>query len=223
MDIPKLLDAISHLAWPVLATVVLWRIFPTIVSLVKSRGIKIKIGEMEVSVQEASEQLRLQIDDLQKKVAELRSAPMTSPAPPIAAPRSAPPAIPLNRPPRVLWTDDNPTNNALEIARLRDAGVEVSEANTTEEAARMLSGGARFDAVITDMGRRTKGGYRAQAGLELIRAVRSAGINTPIFVYTTAKVAESMRDEVVAAGGNGCTVSAVELFELLRQALGIAA
>ena len=72
MDIPKLVESLGGFAWPLIAAIVLWKIFPQIRDVLKSRGFKIKIGEMEVSVQDASEQLRTLIEDLQKKVAELR-------------------------------------------------------------------------------------------------------------------------------------------------------
>jgi CheY-like chemotaxis protein len=220
MDFPKLIEAVGVLAWPVLAAVVLWRLFPLAREIAKSRGFTVKIGDMELTVQEASEQLRVQLEDLQKKVADLRSGIVAVPQP---APLAPPLAAPTATAPHILWVDDKPENNAFEIARLRDAGVAVSEARTTDEAIRLLTTGAPIQAVITDMGRLEAGSFRSRAGLDLIRAARVAGITVPMFVYSSRQAAARTREEVIAAGGNGATASTVELFELLREATGVAA
>lgn len=219
MDIPKLVDSLAALAWPLIAALVLWRIFPHLRAVLASRNFKIKIGEMELSVQEASEQLRAQIEDLQTKVAELRlGAPGPAAPAPAAALQAAPP--PADVPRRLLWVDDEPADNAYEIARLRDDDVDVVEVTSTDEALRLLvSKREPFRAVITDMGRREEGSFRPRAGISLIEELRSVGLTVPVFVYTSARSLERARQEVLAAGGNGATASAVELFELVRELL----
>lgn len=229
MDIAKLIESLASLAWPVIAAVLLWYLFPIVREIARSRAFTVKVGEMEVSVQEASEQLRQQIEDLQKKVSELRTRQTLGASPeeslkfqPEALREAAPQPTDTSPSPQVLWVDDKPAGNAYEIARLRDAGVEVSEVTTTDEALRLLTGGSQFNAIITDMGRREGLSFRSQAGLDLIRAARAARVSSPIFVYATRKRVERTRDEVMLAGGNGATASTVELFEMLRGALGIA-
>lgn len=249
MDIAALLEAVGDLAWPVLAAVVLWKLFPMLQDIARSRGFTIKVGGMEVTVQEVSEQLRTQIEDLQQKVTELRSSPAAhppaatalvpaapgsaapepprpgaaapgSPAPAPAAPGSLPPRPMTPVAARVLWVDDAPANNALEIARLKADGVEVVEATSTAEAIRTLMGArAEFGAVITDMGRKEDGKHRAKAGIELIRTIRESALNVPVFVYCSVRGAAQHRPEVLATGGNGITASPVELFELLSSVL----
>ena len=86
----------------------------------------------------------------------------------------------------------------------------------------ILAGNANFDAVISDMGRREGGAYRTQAGLVLLNAVRKAGLQVPVLVYSTQKYAERARQEVAAAGGDGATSSPVELLEWVRQKVRIA-
>jgi CheY-like chemotaxis protein len=217
MDIAKLIEAIGHIAWPVLAAVVLWRLFPLVKDIARSRPFRIKVGELELSVQDASELIRTQIEDLQKKVTELRVGNASTGAPVDALVSEA-----VERRTRhVVWVDDKPEGNAYEIARLRDAGVDVTEATSTTEGLRLLIPSAKVDAILTDMGRRENGSYKSKAGLDFIRQVRELAIQTPIYVYTAQRAAARLKDEVVGAGGNGVTGSPVELFEFLRSVLGI--
>ena len=205
----------------------LWRLFPIIRDIARSRAFSVKVGEMQVSVQDASEQLRKQIEDLQQKVSELRTKHRLTAIPEASntyvdsVPSAVPERLVQTMAPHVLWVDDDPTNHAYEIARLRDAGVEVSEVMTTDETLRLLESGARVSAIVTDMGRNEGRSYRSQAGLDLIRAARAAGVSCPIFVYAGRKKIERTRDEVKLASGNGATWSTVELFEMLRTALGL--
>lgn len=120
----------------------------------------------------------------------------------------------------VLWVDDNPTNNAQEVAQLRQAGVKVIEAASTEEAMQTIIGWWKIDFIISDMGRRESGGYRAKAGLILIEAVRRAGIKIPIYVYTSTRYLEQNNEAVIAAGGNGATASFTELLSLIVATSG---
>lgn len=210
------LDALAALAWPLLAAVVLLKLYPSFKRIVESRGFAVKVGDMEVTVQEASEQFRAQLEDLQAKVSELRTAvfPGTAPGSNAGPAGVAPPSAAPARPRRILWVDDQPSNNAFEIATLREAGVAVLEALSTSDALRAL-GSQAVDLVITDMGREEAGTYRPDAGLELIRAARAAAVAVPIYVYTTSRNVRRYREEAVAAGGQGATASAVELFEML--------
>jgi O-acetyl-ADP-ribose deacetylase (regulator of RNase III) len=122
---------------------------------------------------------------------------------------------------RILWVDDNLANNADEITRLQEKGIEVTEAVSTDQAMQILmSSGLSFNAIITDMGRTEEGEYRPKAGIALIKAARKASINLPILVYTTLTLYARTIDEVVAAGGNAATMSAEELFALLKNYTG---
>jgi hypothetical protein len=69
-----LLDALAHLAWPVLAGVVLWRPLPVLAEVLRSRGFAIKVGGFELSAQEATDQLRSKLSELQARIEELRPA-----------------------------------------------------------------------------------------------------------------------------------------------------
>lgn len=213
-------DFVVKLGWPILVAVVLWRLFPAITAIVRSRAFSIEIAGMKVSVQDATEQIRAQIDDLQQQVIKLREGAGATAAPGLALPPAAallaepPAADPAKR--RVLWVDDTPQNNAFQIAQLERDGVRIVQSLSTEDAMAILKTSPRFDAVISDMGRREQGRYDGQAGLSLLRRMRGEGFETPFIVYTTLKGAEQAQAQVRAAGGQGATASPVELLEWVR-------
>lgn len=213
LEIPKILEALSKLAWPLLTAVVIWKLYPSIRQIIDSRNFKVKIGDMEVTVQQASDQLRTQLEDLQRAVA-LQKRPAV-----LSSAEDANAAIGLQRKTyRILWVDDNPANNAYEIAKLKSEGFDIVQARSTAEALGLMQGGEpEVDAVVSDMGRNEGGLYNPDAGLDFIEHARSVGIDQPIFVYTTARHAARTRDRVAQAGGNGTTKSALELFEMIRQ------
>jgi CheY-like chemotaxis protein len=123
----------------------------------------------------------------------------------------------------ILWVDDNPANLAYEIARLQEEGIEITMALSTDQAMQILvSSELSFNAIITDMGRTEEGDYRPHAGILLIKAVREASINLPILVYTTLNLYTRTINDLVAAGGNGATMSAEELFSWIRDYTNLA-
>jgi CheY-like chemotaxis protein len=216
MDIAALLEALGKLVWPILVAVILWKLYPSIRDIIESRGFTIKVGEMEVTVQEASDQLRTQLEDLQEKVSALRlqveggAEKLTL----TAAFPGEPKAQPIRH---VLWVDDNLENNAFEIAKLRDDGLRIIQAISTDEAiGKLTSGRSPVDAVVSDMARREGGQQQSEAGLDLIRRARGAGLQLPVFVYTSPRAVTRYRQEILEAGGNGATASPIELFELIR-------
>jgi len=215
--IATILDALSKLAWPILVAVILWKLYPSIRGIIDSRGFTVKVGEMEVTVQEASDQLRTQVEDLQEKVSGLRlqvEGAQAATGLTLAAEPRQPEPKPIKR---VLWVDDNPENNAFEIAKLRDDDLQVVQATSTDEAMGiLLSGRLEVDAIISDMGRREQGKNQPEAGLTLIQEARGADIQAPIFIYASPRAVARYRDEIREAGGSGATASPIELFELIR-------
>lgn len=117
---------------------------------------------------------------------------------------------------RILWIDDNPTNNAFVIAKLQEEGIEVTQAVSTAQAMQLLiSSELSFNAIISDMGRTEEGEYRHNAGILLIQAIRAVDISLPILVYSS-RTSDLMRRTVVAAGGNGVTCDPEKLFSWLK-------
>ncbi len=220
------INAIATLAWPVLAALLLFALLPTLIRVLRSRGVSIKFGNMELSVQDVSEQMRKQIEDLQNQVSALKSS-LASPAPgapasgapaPAAAPAS--PATRTASPARksILWVDDRPENDAFEIAKLQEDGYEIATATSTKAALAQLESGSVWpDLVISDMGRREGTLYRRTAGLDLIRAVRAKNIDVPIFIYASNEAVRKYSDQVREAGGNGITASPMELMEFIAR------
>lgn len=230
-SLAALLESASKVAWPLLALYVLWLFYPAVSRLIESRGFKVKVGEMEVTVQDVSNQLATQVADLQKKVEELRRqlgqvqepqsiTPEGMSPGDIAAPRVDPASTPFAPAPRrILWVDDTPANVAFQVARLRAEGIEVMEAKTTGEALGHVAQ-LPFALVITDMGRNEDGSFHARAGLELISELRAAGSRLPVYVFSSARYLERYREEVLRSEGNGATSSPVELFEMIHRVIG---
>ncbi|MFJ6000263.1 response regulator [Streptomyces sp. NPDC092370] len=206
-----LIEALTGLAWPLFASVVVWRLFPLIKGLVGRGNFTVRVGDAELTVQQFSDQLVETTADIQQRLTAVSAGD---------GPQEA--SEPAERPPRllrrVLWVDDQPANNAYETAQLQALGVEVVHATSTQEGVRALHRARpAFDAVISDMGRSEVAGYNTDAGLDLIREIRTFDDATPVFVYASAKTL-ARTDEIATAGGNGVAWSPMKLFDLLHGA-----
>jgi CheY-like chemotaxis protein len=217
MTAARIIEAIGSLLWPLLLAVVVLRVLPhlpgTIADLreaLRTRAFKVRVGGAELSVEQATEQLRRQVTDLQSQVAAQLAE--RGPA------RAAAPQ-PYQGRPTVLWVDDRPEGNALELAKLRDDGVEVLQARSTAEAMDVLTLRRGVQLVITDLGRGEGGEYRPHAGLALLRQLRDAGFELPVVVYTSPRGVARDREDAVAAGAARVTASPTELFATLRELL----
>jgi CheY-like chemotaxis protein len=124
--------------------------------------------------------------------------------------------------PTVLWVDDNPQANTLELAKLRDDGVEILLARSTAEAMDVLSLRRGVGAIVTDMGRTEDGEFRSHAGLALLRQLREAEQDQPVLVYTSARRVDLDRQDALDAGATAVTASPTELFAALRRLLATA-
>jgi CheY-like chemotaxis protein len=232
MTAARIIEAIGSLLWPLLAAVVLIRVVPHIPGVVadlrramRTRAFTVKIGGVELSVEEATEQLRRQITDLQTHLAaQLAERGEPDRAGPPAAPGAGPaeveaPARPDQGPPTILWVDDDPDANTMELAKLRDDGVEVLLARSTAEAMDVLSLRRGVRAIVTDLGRAEDGEFRSHAGLALLRQLHEAEQNQPVLVYTSARRVELDRQDALDAGASAVTASPTELFAALSRVL----
>jgi CheY-like chemotaxis protein len=235
MTAARIIEAIGSLLWPLLAAVVLIRVVPHVPGVVadlrramRTRAFTVKIGGVELSVEEAAEQLRRQVTDLQTHLAaqlaeesELAPADRAGPPPsPGAGPAGAqaPARLDQGRP-TVLWVDDDPDANTLEVAKLRDDGFEVLLARSTAEAMDVLSLRRGIRAIVTDLGRAEDGEFRSHAGLALLRQLHEAEQDQPVLVYTSAARVELDRQDALDAGAAVVTASPIELFAALRRVL----
>jgi CheY-like chemotaxis protein len=224
----ELFSSLSGYLWPLIVGLLLWKLYPVIRDVLRSRSYTINVGGFSITVQEASENLHELIADLQDKVVPLAEPPVAEPRHVSGAPRTGgslpePTASdPFEkifgrrrgsmRPSggRVLWVDDKPENNAYEIQTLKTEEVPVVTALTTAEGLRLFGEGG-YVAVITDFGRVEDGKYQPAAGRNLVQAVRGLDHAIPIFVFTTSKLAEEHRTELIDAGASAVTASTVEL------------
>lgn len=74
----------------------------------------------------------------------------------------------------------------------------------------------RFDLVISDMGRNEDGGYVADAGIELARALHDRAPELPMLIYTGTQ-GGTLRDKAIEAGALEVTSSPTELLDLIRS------
>ncbi|HET6764442.1 MAG TPA: response regulator [Longimicrobiaceae bacterium] len=213
----KLISAVATLLWPliVIATVILFR--PTLKAVLesaKSRKFTLKFGGQELSMDEASEQQRNLIADLQTQLSALAqkvegTAVPPQVAPAIAAARSTP--VPSS----VLWVDDNPKNNSFFVEQLTKRGVTVELALSTDEALAKLAR-RRYDVVISDLGRVENQRENPTAGLELLERYRKMEPDRPFVIFCSRRGALTYHDRALALGANGITSSATELSALLH-------
>jgi CheY-like chemotaxis protein len=215
--ITELLKAIAPLLWPLIAAVVLWKLFPIVRDIAKNRAFTVKVGDMQVTVQSATDQVQTQIRDLQEQVLALRAA---GPGTRLLVPEQRDSTAPAQHATRtILWVDDKPEGNACEIAQVESLGTRVVTARSTAEGMNVMRSEA-VTAIISDMGRHEENGYRSEAGLELLKALRGAGFDQPFLMYTGKRGAERANVSVKSGNGDGATASPVELLGWLQAKLG---
>jgi CheY-like chemotaxis protein len=235
MTAARIIEAIGSLLWPLLVAVLLIRVIPHVPGVVadlrramRTRGFTVKVGGVELSVEEATEQLRRQVTDLQTHMAvQLAEQGEAGAAPPAAPDGNDGPAGPGGPTgpaggqgrPVVLWVDDRPDANTLELAKLRDDGVEVLLARSTAEALDVLSLRRGVQAVVTDLGRTEDGEFRSHAGLALLRQLKEAEQDQPVLVYTDPRRVDLDRQDALDAGASLVTASPLDLFAALRRVL----
>ena len=233
--IAQLVGSIATLLWPLLVIIVLLIFRKSLLSLIKtgeSRGFSVKIGDMEVSMDELSKQqgdmikdLQMRINTIQKDLDAMRGlgGMESAPEPDFEAARGTEEmsfGLGVDTKPHdediqsILWVDDKPVNNAFLIDSLKYKGIEVSTAKSTQDALEHFKHGS-FDCVITDL-TRSEGGVmpNRQAGFELASAIRELDEEIPVYIYT-AKFDEKMRQKAREVGAKGITNSPSELLNML--------
>jgi len=220
-DIAQLLEAIGVVAWPAIIVLLILMFRPAIAGLIesaKSRKFTLKLGGQELTMEEASEQQRKLIADLQAQVLEIKKS-LEGVAPP--AP-TAPEKEMLKMPPAVasvLWVDDQPKNNSYFVQQLVDRGVNVELAMSTAEGLRMFDK-KTYGVVISDMGRTEDGIYKPTAGLELLKVIRERNKTIPFIIYSSSRGEKEHREAAIKLGATTLTTSPTEMFGLLQAALG---
>jgi CheY-like chemotaxis protein len=117
---------------------------------------------------------------------------------------------------RILWVDDEPLNNGWETQALKTLGIKVVPATSTHEALRKLVDSS-YSLVITDMNRAPD----SEAGLTLLREMKSNANSTPVIIYGSAKTRATMRDRALELGAVAYTSLPNELIQQVCETLGI--
>lgn len=81
---------------------------------------------------------------------------------------------------RILWVDDNPVNNRLEVQALRASGIDIDIAISNDEAIDYAAE-RDYDLVLSDIGREAP--QEAKAGLALPRMLEQAHRAFPVAYY----------------------------------------
>ena len=113
----------------------------------------------------------------------------------------------------ILWVDDKPNNDVYERQAFEAMGIKFTLALSTQQALDVLAK-ERFAAVISDLGR-PEG---EEAGLDLLKAMRAGGDQTPFFIYA-GQNALKKRHVALALGAEGSTYEPQELFDMVTGAL----
>ena len=114
---------------------------------------------------------------------------------------------------RILWVDDQSSNNRHEREALIPLGIEVVQASSNEDARREMRDYA-FDLVITDLGRR----HESEDGFNLIAELGAGERRTPVIVYTSSRGKHNQGKKALELGAVGVTASPSEL---MHEVLGV--
>lgn len=217
-NVGDILNGLAALAWPVLFVVLLLRFSASISEVIRSarrRKFSIKVGDNELTMEEASEQQRRLINDIQEQLVSLQKCVERAgePAAESFGVVADPEAKTVDK---ILWVDDYPGNNANIMAHLSDLGVNVTTALSTEEGLRKFGAG-HYDAVLSDMGRREGGQSNHGAGVDLARQIREMDSEVPFFIFCSRRGKARLEEKALGAGANGVTTSGVELLRWLSR------
>src|SRR4051812_25217183 len=177
----------------------------------QTRGqVELESGKM----MDVDELTRLQqpiIEDLQQQVAALverhtSEAQAAGMAPPTA---SARPAL------RILWTDDRPQNNTLQVNMLEKEGHHVDIVSDIDKTLAALKA-AHYDVLITDMHRFERGKENPTAGLDLLREAKPLQPDVSVMVFCSKLAAQRHGGEARQLGAELVTDSGTALLAAIR-------
>jgi CheY-like chemotaxis protein len=214
-DVSKLLEGVAAVAWPAIIVLLILLFRPAISALIesaKSRKFTLKFGGQELSMEEANEQQRTLIADLQTQVLEIKKRIEASVLPLLPETTRSLVSTPARL---VLWVDDQPKNNSFFVQQLTDKGISVDLALSTSEGLRLF-GKKAYGAVVSDMGRTEDGKYKPTAGIDLLRQIREDNEVVPFIIFCTSRGVAEHRQEAMSLGATGITSSGTEMSGILQ-------
>ena len=108
---------------------------------------------------------------------------------------------------RILWVDDNPSNNLALMRQFENFGLSIDIAKNTNDATTLFKSN-RYLLIISDMGRAE--GNRE--GYVLLSKIRNQDNYIPFFIFSSSDNPEHHL-EAIKSGGNGSTNSSMRLTE----------
>ena len=218
-DVPKLLEGLAAVAWPAIVVLLIILFRPAVAAVIesaRSRKFTLKLGGQELTMEEASQQQRNLIADLQAQVVDIRKRMETSV---LASPQEPIRTTMLTSTTSVLWVDDQPKNNSYFVQQLTDKGVTVDLALSTAEGLRLFEKKS-YVIVISDMGRTEEAAYKPTAGIEFLRQIRESNKTVPFIVFCSAQGAKKNRKAAMSLGATAITSSPTEMFGILQTTFG---
>jgi CheY-like chemotaxis protein len=212
-SVAQILSALASLAWPAIFASIMFVFNAPIKKLIESaRGRKftIKVAGNELTMEEASEQQRVIVSDIQAKLAELEKRFSDSTVEPLPLSSS-----PTRSSKHILWVDDRPKNNSFLVASLEERGARIDIALSTTEGIEKFKNG-QYDIVISDMGR-PEGG---KAGIDLVKKVRELNESIPFIIFCGGWAARNLKDEALSSGVTSITSSGTTLLSVLPLSNG---
>ena len=209
----KLIMALSSLAWPTIFGILLYKFhepIKTLIDSVRGRKFTIKVAGNELTVEEASEQQRKIVNDVQSRLAEIEKQLESDQTISLDTESSE-----SQRSKHILWVDDSPKNNSFLVASLRERGHVVDIALTTESGIKKFKEHS-YDIVISDMGRPDD----EKAGITFAREIKALNSNVPYFIFCGGWAAKNLREEALANGVTGITSSGTTLLSRLPLSNG---
>ena len=112
----------------------------------------------------------------------------------------------------ILWVDDKPKNNAYERETLRNLGISITVASSTQLALRYLKN-HKISLIVSNMARKEG----SKEGYVLLDAVRKFNATIPFIMYTD--FASIYKQETLSRGGQGAIGRPEELVDLVLKYL----
>jgi|WetSurMetagenome_2_1015567.scaffolds.fasta_scaffold367221_2 CheY-like chemotaxis protein len=214
----EILQAIATILWPIIVIVlviVLLAIFrPSlrkIIESAKERKFTIKVGNNELTMEEANKQQQNLITDLQTQVLEIRN--LIEHGNEFSSKEDIQSVISRKiKNLHVLWVDDNPKNNSYAVQQLNDMQIVVDLALSTHEGIKRFKQD-KYSVIISDLGRRENQHMNYTAGFDLLKEIRIVNPTIPFVVFTTS---ENVRKYLSQANELGVTLITSSWTEIIR-------